>query len=573
MTGQVLYRKWRPQRFEEVIGQGHVTRTLQRALAGQRIAHAYLFTGPRGTGKTSTARILAKAVNCTAGPPLPCNTCPTCVAIGEGRAFDLIEIDAASNRGIDEIRDLRERVKFAPAEGHYKVYIVDEVHMLTTEAFNALLKTLEEPPAHVIFVLATTEPHRIPATVLSRCQRFDFRRVRVADIVQRLESIVQAEGLQATRPALELVARSATGSVRDAESLLDQLLVYGREGTLDVDEVQPLLGLRGSEYAPRLTDALITEDLPAGLRIIQRLVDEGTDLRQFNRELVSYLRGLLFLTVTRDGAPDLLDVTQEDLEKMRAQAQRTTTGRLSGWVRRFSALDNDLRAGWYGQLPLELALVEAIVPVEQTPSSGGAAQPSARTAGPTQRQQLPAASPRTQEPPPTRPAATTTTPSTEQRRAQPSREQKTTSAPTSPSAGAPSAELAAGAPSLEQILEVWPNVVEGIRPLDPAVQALLHSSSCQPVAVDGRVIVLGFRYAFHKGKVEEVRNRRMIEQVLSKVLQGSYGIRCVLDESASNNRRRGVKNRQRVQQDPRVRAAANIFNARIVDVDPGTEEE
>jgi len=586
MTGQVLYRKWRPQRFEELIGQEHVTRTLQRALVSDRISHAYLFTGPRGTGKTSTARILAKAVNCTGEAPRPCNTCPSCLAINEGRAVDLIEIDAASNRGIDEIRDLRERVKFSPAEARYKVYIVDEVHMLTPEAFNALLKTLEEPPRHVIFILATTEPQRIPATVLSRCQRFDFRRVRLADVLRRLEAIAQAEGLQATRPALELIARSATGSVRDAESLLDQLLVYGREGTLDVPEVQALLGLRGSEQVPRLLDALIARDLPAGLHLVQWLVDEGVDLRQFNREIVSYLRGLLFLAVTRDGS-DLLDVTRETLEQMRAQVQRTTVGNLTSWVRRFSLLDAELRAGWYGQLPLELAMVEAVLPESEAaprrpetasrplPSAGRTPAPPAAVrpkpgpppAGP-QRSSTPATSGRPASPAPTTPPAKP-------------KAEGATAGPAGPGAAGVPAETAnplpmpAGDPQrLEYVQEMWPQVVEGVRPRDPSVQALLHGSSCQPIAVEGQVIVLGFRYAFHKGKVEETRNRRLIEEVLSKVLGGNYGIRCVIDESgaAAPNRRRQAAERQQVQQDPRVQAAANIFNARIVDVRASEEE-
>jgi DNA polymerase-3 subunit gamma/tau len=560
MAGQVLYRKWRPQRFDEVIGQEHVTRTLERALADNRVAHAYLFAGPRGTGKTSTARILAKAVNCTGGPPLPCNTCPTCVAVNEGRAMDLIEIDAASNRGIDEIRDLRDKVRFAPSEGRFKFYVLDEVHMLTTEAFNALLKTLEEPPAHVIFVLATTDPQRIPATVLSRCQRFDFRRIRLADVVRRLEAIVQAEGLQVSRPALELIARSATGSMRDAESLLDQLLVYAREGTLDVAEVQAVLGMHGGEQVPQLVEALIGGDLPAVLHRVQQVVDDGADLRQFNRELVSHLRGLLFLAVTRDGA-DLLDVPREALEEMRAQAQRTTAGRLAAWVRRFSQLDADLRAGWYGQLPLELALVEAVLPPEEPAAP--------RSAPPVER-------PRAAQPSP-RPSSPPATPAASPSRTMPP--QTTASRPAPESAAPPSLdveEVGAAAEdglSLERVLDAWPHVVEGIRPIDPSVQALLHPSYCRPIGVEGRLVVLGFRFDFHKGKIEEVRNRRIVEQVLSKVLRSNLGVRCVMDAAnATPNRRKKAANRQQAQQDPRVRAAANIFNARIVDVE-GAEEE
>ena len=244
MASQALYRKWRSRTFEDIVAQDHVTHTLANALHSGRIAHAYLFTGPRGTGKTSTARLLAKAANCL-GPedgPRPCNQCPICQAVDEGRLIDLIEIDAASNRGIDEIRDLREKVNFRPNEARYKVYVIDEVHMLTNEAFNALLKTLEEPPGHVIFVLATTEPHKIPATVLSRCQRFDFRRIPAADIVGRLRYIAEQEGILVKDDALAFIARQATGSLRDAISLLDQLVAYGEE-TVSVEQVQQILGL------------------------------------------------------------------------------------------------------------------------------------------------------------------------------------------------------------------------------------------------------------------------------------------------------------------------------------------
>jgi DNA polymerase-3 subunit gamma/tau len=582
MAGQVLYRKWRPQRFEEILGQEHVTRTLQRALASDRIAHAYLFTGPRGTGKTSTARILAKAVNCTGVDPSsqalpPCNTCPTCLSINEGRSVDLIEIDAASNRGIDEIRDLRERVKYSPAELRYKVYIIDEVHMLTTEAFNALLKTLEEPPGHVIFILATTEPHRILPTVLSRCQRFDFRRLRVADIVQRLDEITQAEELQATRPALELIARTATGSMRDAESLLDQLLVYGREGTLGVVEVQALLGMHGSERVSRLAEVLIAGDLPAGLRLVQQLVDDGVDLRQFNREFVSYLRNLLFLALTRDGA-DLIDMTQESLAEMRTLAQRTNVDHLTVWVRRFSELDKDLRVGWYGQLPLELTLVEAISTPGKTPSLNGSASTAQSRPRSKERRRERAKDRGTAG----RPPAPSPSAASERARAKadqvvaPPGEASVAVSTTAEDVVTPvAATPAGGLVTLQQVQESWPQVLEWLRPVDPSVQALLHGSYCEPVAVEENIIVLGFRYAFHKGKIEETRNRRLVERVLSKVLGAKYGLRCVLEEAATNvrDRRRQAQEREKAQRDPRVQAAANIFNARIVDVQTDSEEE
>ena len=295
MTSQVFYRKWRPQVLAEVVGQEQVTQTLLNALANERISHAYLFCGPRGTGKTSTGRILAKAVNClTNGKGEPCNSCPMCQAITEGRALDVIEVDAASNRGIDEIRDLREKVNYAPNQARYKVYIIDEVHMLTKEASNALLKTLEEPPPHVIFVLATTEAHKILPTILSRCQRFDFRRISQADVVAKLSHICQSEGIHIEPEALRLIARAATGSLRDAENLLQQLTTY-YGADIELQQVQTILGISGDWRAKELVRHIVNNDISAGIATINSVNSDGLDLRQFNRELVEYLRALLLI--------------------------------------------------------------------------------------------------------------------------------------------------------------------------------------------------------------------------------------------------------------------------------------
>src|SRR4051812_46120697 len=324
-TSSSLYRKYRSQTFDELVGQEPVVRTLKNAIAGNRISHAYLFTGPRGVGKTSAARLLARATNCTSTDvDKPCNKCPNCLAATRDIATDLIEIDAASNTGVDNIREVIERAQFAPSVWTTKFYIIDEVHMLSTSAFNALLKTLEEPPAHTSFVLATTEVHKVPATVASRCQRFDFRRVPLQAMVDRLAYICKEEGIDVEPAALELVARQATGSLRDAESLLDQLRVYAVK-TITLAAVQEMLGAGGSEEVAAFVDTLIAGDTAEGLRRIAGVLDDGRDLRQFNRQTVEHLRDLMLVkSGASASSTTLLDVTEEMRAGLYKQAERVT---------------------------------------------------------------------------------------------------------------------------------------------------------------------------------------------------------------------------------------------------------
>ena len=356
---QALYRKWRSQTFEEVVGQEHVTQTLRNALRDGRIAHAYLFSGPRGTGKTSTARILAKAVNCTAPEgERPCNECHTCIAINEGRMIDLIEIDAACNNSVDDIRELRDKVGFSPSEGLFKIYIIDEVHMLSTSAFNALLKTLEEPPPHARFVLATTEPHKIPATVLSRCQRFDFRRIPVPEIAAHLRHIADVEGFGVEDDALAAIGRSAQGCMRDAVSLLDQMRSFGTE-SVTLDQVQQVLGAVSAESVAALVDALAAKDVAAGLGLIQELLTNGASLTEFCQQVVEYLRGVMVVQMTGD-AGLLSDLPADMVRRMQEQAKQLPGPTTLFAIKRFSEAIPDLKGGYQPQLPMELALIESI---------------------------------------------------------------------------------------------------------------------------------------------------------------------------------------------------------------------
>ncbi|MEE8390571.1 MAG: DNA polymerase III subunit gamma/tau [Anaerolineae bacterium] len=565
MAAQALYRKWRPRTFDEVVGQEHVVCTLRNALTSGRIHHAYLFAGPRGTGKTTMARLLAKAVNCLAPEKQrPCNECVICQAVNEGRLLDLIEIDAASNTGVDDVRELRERVGFRPNEARYKVYVIDEVHMLSNAAFNALLKTLEEPPPHAIFVLATTEAHKIPTTVISRCQRFNFRRIPVGEIVARLEWMIEQEQIPADREALTIIARQATGSMRDAESLLDQLASYGETG-ITVTEVRAALGTGASEAVAQVTDALAKGDVAQGLEVINTAVDEGADPRQFARQMVEYLRALLLLQF--ESGVVLAHISDDMRPRLEAQAAAFSPRALTQAVRLFNQAIAEAKGGWQPQLPLEMAFIEAALPSE-APSSAPAprgqsapvpprtppparhstsASPASATSRPTP---APSASPAPSQPPPARAV----------------REPESAYSG-SASDNSPSPLLSSL--TTETLRDNWPEFLNALRPRNLSLEALMRS--CRPVAVEGDVVVLGFDYDFHRGKVEEDRNRRDVEEALSGLVGQKYRVRCVLargvpQERAVASPRRSTLDasaEQTVTDDPVVRAAVEL-GAKIV---------
>ncbi|MCR4426612.1 MAG: DNA polymerase III subunit gamma/tau, partial [Firmicutes bacterium] len=353
MTYVSLYRKWRPQTFEEIIGQEHVRRTLRNAIAQGRISHAYLFAGPRGTGKTSTARVLARALNCSSGPtPDPCGTCPSCIGIREGHAMDVIEIDAASNRGIEEIRDLREKVAYAPTLGRYKVYIIDEAHMLTSQAFNALLKTLEEPPAHVVFVLATTEPQSILPTILSRCQRFDFNRLSVPELSAHLARVAEEHGIAADPGAIALIARRAEGSARDALSILEQASTWSDH--VSVESVLELLGVSALDSVNRFARAIAGREPGPMLAVIKEVVEGGGDPRQFALDMVEHLRNV-FVAMECPNPSELIEVPEAVMDEIVAQAQIFTRQDILRALAILSWGEQEARRSSNPRLVLELA--------------------------------------------------------------------------------------------------------------------------------------------------------------------------------------------------------------------------
>jgi DNA polymerase-3 subunit gamma/tau len=538
---EVFYRKWRPRRLDQLVGQEAVGRTIRNAVVQGRVAHAYLFCGPRGTGKTSTARILAKAVNCLAPQDgEPDDACEICVSVNEGRAMDLIEIDAASNRGIDDIRNLREKVAYSPSVARYKVYIIDEAHMLTDAAFNALLKTLEEPPPHVIFVLATTEAHKVPLTIISRCQRFDFRRIPLEASVARLAELCAGEGVEASHGALTLIARAASGSLRDAQNLLERALVsYG--SPLSETQVGDLLELGSDERALELVGHIVDRDAKEGLTVINEVAGEGVDLRLFHRGIMENLRGLLLI---KAGAATSMGFSDEARAEMESIAGRASLGHLVLVTRTFAGVD--VRRDSSSPLPLELAMVESTLE-QEAPAAVAPAPAPVMAAPPPQApaaypQSRPAAPARTTQPPPARSPAPA--PST----------------PPAPQSGAD---------------RQWGEILRSLRGLKGKrfdLGALLRSSTSREQG-DG-TFTLKYSHSSHMERIEEElqdhASRTTIEEAVAKVLGGKYDIRVVAADGQSNGPRQTPARRSHL-----VRAAQSM-GAKLVserEEDPDDEQE
>jgi DNA polymerase-3 subunit gamma/tau len=538
MSYQVLARKWRPQVFDDVVGQGHITRTLQNAILSGRLAHAFLFSGPRGVGKTTTARILAKALNCSQGPtPTPCGKCDSCLETAAGTSVDVVEIDGASNRGIEHIRELREAVKYAPVGGKYKVYVIDEVHMLTNEAFNALLKTLEEPPPHVIFIFATTEPQKIPATIHSRCQRYGFKRVSLHEIIGRLRTIADAEGIKISDWSLSMIARASEGSMRDSQSLLDQAVSYSGMEINDGD-LQATLGTVPQERLLQFAASLLARDAGYLLKQVDALMEQGQDMRQFLSGMVEHLRNLMIVKIASEPG-QIMELSTADIEAIRQQADKAEANQLLMLFDSLSKTLDDMRWSPHQRFTLEIGLIKAC--------SLAPLQPLAEVLG--RMKELEARLASGKQPSATPAGASTRSP-------QKAREMPQSYVhPVRPSAVSSSPLAAQGG---EQG-DVWGVIMKALKSKKPGLASFLEHSSL--LEDTNTILVLGVEGVFQVSQVEKRENLDIIEQAAQEVLGRKVQVKVkpLGDTPKSNIKSKNPKKIKPEEQDPAVQDVLRVF--------------
>ena len=551
---EVFYRKWRPKSLGEVVGQEAITKTLKQAVAQGRTSHAYLFCGTRGTGKTSTARILAKAINCLSPKDgEPDNECHICVGINEARALDLIEIDAASNRGIDDIRDLSDKVRFSPNESRYKIYIIDEVHMLTEPAFNALLKTLEEPPAHAVFILATTEAHKVPLTIISRCQRYDFRRIPIDQMVAKLAYISEQEGIEVSDEALHLVARIANGGLRDAENLLEQVVVsYG--SPISEDDVRQMLGLGGDEIVLELVRHIIGKSVKDGIATVNDATEQGTDLRQLLRGTLEYLRALLLI---KTGAGANFGYSDEIMSRLNTLAADAPMEHLVRALKVFAGVN--MRRDAASTLPLELAVVESAT--EPEPVVVAAATPA--YAPPQQVSPPQAAPPRNQ--PPSRPPAPQPTYRQPPRQAYQQPEAGSAASGSAPSE-APGARPASGGDLPDEpaarLAHQWNMIANDLRFVGTRLKLGAMLRSAKEREVSGHTIILKYPSRSNVERLQQEldnpESKRALDDAIAKAMGSLFQVEVALSNGANGA---GMR---RASQSSHLVQAAQAMGARVI---------
>ncbi len=532
-----LYRKYRPQKFQEVIGQDHITTTLKNSIKMGKEQHAYLFCGPKGTGKTSLARIISKTVNCLDSENLkktgePCLECENCQEIVLGNSIDIIEVDAASNRGIDEIRELREKSRFTPAKLKYKVFIIDEVHMLTKEAFNALLKTLEEPPAHIIFILATTEPHKMPDTVKSRCQRFDLRRISQAQIISQLKAIAPKENIKIDDQALHLIAANSDGSSRDALSLLGSLTVFD-DIQLTLEKTKEILGFTDQIFIVKFIDYLIIKDATNSIKLINQLLDKGVNLNQFTDDLLNYLRKLLLLNIN----PDLISIsefnfTAEQLDKTKKQAMEINQEFLLKFIDSIILRRREIAQTPYPQLPLELAIVETL-PMAKSENSQVEESKDLETK-------------KTENPQEVNPSP-------------PQRNRPVETSPPASSLGSDSGgQSEASSINITTVREKWGSIIQEIKKTNFSLGGILNSTKF--IKLENNNLTLACQYPFHKEKIGDIKNKLLLEDAICKFIKQRIKAKFILIEELPKEIQDNIKKETEIKKNKK---AEELYDAAL----------
>jgi len=524
MAYTVFALKWRPQDFESIVGQDHIVGTLKNAIQKSRLANAYLFTGPRGVGKTSTARILAKALNCKEGPTVtPCQKCSSCLGINQGNSLDVIEIDGASNRGIDEIRALRENVKFSPTQGKYKIYIIDEVHQITPDGFNALLKTLEEPPEFVKFIFATTHPQKVMPTIISRCQRMDFRRIPVIEIISQLEKIIHQEKAAVDKDVLFAVAKSSDGSLRDAESILDQLVSFS-QGTVSIKDAIAVLGMVEQDVLFAIADRIIQKDPQGALKLFNEIIDDGKDPGVFLVNLIEHFRNLMVSKVSKADSK-LVDLPQEVCDRLFKQSQALSLEEIFTAFNILVTTQEMAKRLDSQRIPLEISLVRLAY-----------SKMDSRAGAPVK--QGPAA----EKPKKNSPEKETQPPSEEMPREDVSLQA--------------ASEQESESVSLEQVKSVWNNIINNLAGIKMSVSTYL--SEGEPTKVQGDLLTIAFpkNYSLHKESLEKKENKAMIEKIASELCGVQLRMNFVLVAQ--------VKHDHDVHNNPFIKSALDMFGGRVV---------
>lgn len=538
---ETLYRKYRPGNFSEIIGQTHIVRTLTNAVKNGRVGQAYLFTGPRGTGKTSIARILAKTVNCEKPRDgITCEKCETCKLISENKTLDIIEIDAASNTGVDNIRELRETVALQPTKLKYKVYIIDEVHMLSTGAFNALLKTLEEPPPHVIFILATTEIHKVPATIISRCQRFDFARLPIENIIEKLSLIAKSEKIKIGKEALEMIAISAEGGMRDAESLLSQIISL-EDKDVTTAEVEEILGTADRKYTENIAKMVIEKNTAEAIGQINKLLDNGYDLSVFNKSLINYFRQLMLLKINEKLSDFFTyEMTKEQIENMKKIAISAELPDILLAINLFLEAQNKINSFILPQLPLEIAIIMATqkFPEENIKYDVSSIKPEENN------------QPKNNPPfPPGENVQGTGEGVSKLENKKKLTEKKQNSSL-----------------DIDFVKNNWNKLLAEIKPYNHSLNAFL--SNCKVIKVEGAAITIATPYDFYREKLDEPGNRLTIEKVFSSILGSKVSVSIITDKSIAIRKSEHTENKELEKsgtQDPLLASALEIMGGKIVE--------